>query len=110
MPNYDNQIVGGEHATPILLNDKVTTHGGLSNWSASVSLGPGDLSSKLLMMRCKLGLNMKQFLTLPKRRSGNTPFESDLLHFESIREGYKKFRDDLTLSYVSLYRNGTRKF
>ena len=95
MPNYDNRIVGGEHATPILLNDKVTTHGGSSNGSASVSVGPGDLSRKLLTMRRKLVLNMKQFLTLPERRFGNTQFESDLLHFESIREGYKKFRDGL---------------
>ena len=93
MPNYDNRIVGGEHATPILLNDKVTTHEGSSNGSASVLVGPGDLSRKLLTMRRKLVLNMKQFLTLPERRFGNTPFESDLLHFESIREGYEKFRD-----------------
>ena len=95
MPNYDNQIVGGEHATPILLNDKMTTHVGSSNGSASVSVGPGDLSRKLLTMRRKLVLNMKQFLTLPERRFGNIPFESDLLHFESIREGYEKFRDGL---------------
>ena len=95
MPNYDNRIVGGEHATPILLVDKMTTHEGSSNGSASVSVGPGDLSRKLLTMRRKLVLNMKQFLTLPKRRFGNTPFESDLLHFVSIREGYEKFRDGL---------------
>ena len=95
VPNYDNRIVGGEHATPKLFNDKVTTHGGSSNGSASVSVEPGDLSRKLLTMRRKLVLNMKQFLTLPERRFGNTPFESDLLHFESIREGYEKFRDGL---------------
>ena len=96
MPNYDNRIVGGEHATPILLNDKMTTHEGSSNGSASVLVGPvRDLSRKLLTMRRKLVLNMKQFLTLPERRFGNTPFESDLLHFESKREGYEKFRDGL---------------
>ena len=95
MPNYGNRIVGGEHATPVLLNDKVTTHGGSSNGSASVSVGPGDLSRKLLMMRLKLVLNMKQFLTLPERRFGNTPFESDLLYFESIRENYEKISDGL---------------
>ena len=96
MPNYDNRIVGGEHATPILLNDKVTTHEGSSNGSASISVGPGDLSRKLLTMRRKLVLNMKQFLTLPERRFGNTPFESDLLHIESIREDYEKFCDGLS--------------
>ena len=73
----------------------MTTHGGSSNGSASVLVGSGDLSRKLLTMRRKLVLNMKQFLTLPERRFGNTPFESDLLHFESIREGYEKFRDGL---------------
>ena len=95
MPNCDNRIVGGEHATPILLNDKVTTRGGSSNGSASVSVGPDDLSRKLLTMRRKLVFNMKQFLTLLERRFGSNPFESDLLHFESIREGYEKFRDGL---------------
>ena len=67
MPNYDNRIFGGEHATPILLNDKVTTYEGSSNGSASVSVGPGDLSRKLQTMRRKLVLNLKQFLTLPER-------------------------------------------
>ena len=95
MPNYDNRIDGGEHGIPILLNDKVTTHGGSSNGSASVSVGLGDLSRKLLMMRRKLVLNMKQFVTLPECQFGNTPFESDLLHFESIREGCEKFRNGL---------------
>ena len=95
MSNYDNRIVGGEHATPILLNDKVTTHGGSSNGRASVSVGPGDLSRKLLTMLRKLVLNIKQFLTLPERRLGNIPFELDLLHFESIRKGYEKIRDGL---------------
>ena len=71
----------------------MTTRGGSSNGSASVSVGPGDLSRKLLTMRRKLVLNMKQFLTLPERRFGNTPFESDLLQ-ESIREGYEKFSDN----------------
>ena len=84
MPNYDHRIVGVEHVTLILLTEKVTTHGDSSNGSTSVSVGPGDLSRKLLTMRRKLVLNMKQFLTLPERRFGNTPFESDLHHFESI--------------------------
>ena len=79
----------------IPLTDEVTTHGGSSKGIASVLMGPGDLSRKLLTMRRKLVLNMKQFLALPERRSGNTPFKSDLLHFESIRVGYKKFRDCL---------------
>ena len=84
MPNYDNRIVGGEHATSILFTDKVTIHGDSSNRSTSVSVRSGDLSRKLLTMRRKLVLNMKQFLTLPERGFGNTPFESDSLHFESI--------------------------
>ena len=59
-------------------------------------MGPGDLSHKLLTMRRKFFLiTLKQFLALPERQSGNTPFESDLLHFESIRKGYEKFRDCL---------------
>ena len=38
---------------------------------------------------------MKQCLILPERQSGNTLFESDLLHFTSKSEGYEKFRDGL---------------
>ena len=68
-------------------------------------MGPGDLSRKLLTMRRKLVFNMKQFLTLPERRFGNTPFESDLLHFESIREGYEKFCDGLNELLKQLIEN-----
>ena len=87
MLDYDNRIAGEEHATSILLPDKVTTLEDLSNENASVSMGPGDLSHKLLTMRRKFILNVKQFLALPERQSGSTLFESDLLHFESIRKG-----------------------
>ena len=41
MLNYDNRIVGGEHATPIPLTDIETTLGRSSNGSASISVGPG---------------------------------------------------------------------
>ena len=95
MLNYDNQIISGEHVTSIPLIDKVNTLGGLSNGSASISMGLGDLSRKLLTMRRKVVLKMKQFLTLPERQFCNIPFELDLLHFESTREGYEKFRDCL---------------
>ena len=59
------------------------------------NMGPGDPSRKLLTMRRKLMLNMKQFVTLQERQSGSSQFESDLLHFESIRDAYDKFRDGL---------------
>ena len=58
---FENQIVGVEQTTLITLNDKVATLGSSSNGYTTV--GPGDLSLELLIMRRKLVVNMRQFLT-----------------------------------------------
>ena len=59
--------------------------------SVNAMAGPSDLFRKLLTVQCKLLLNMKQFLTLPKPKLGSTQFESDLLHFQNICEAYERF-------------------
>ena len=63
--------------------------------SVNALAGPSDLFRKLLTVRRKLLLNMKQFLTLPERKFGSTQFESDLLHFQNIREAYERFCEKL---------------
>ena len=63
--------------------------------SVNAVAGPSDLFRKLLTVRRKLLLNMKQFLTLPERKFGSTQFESDLLHFQNIREAYERFCEKL---------------
>ena len=63
--------------------------------SVNAVAGPSDLIRKLLTVRRKLLLNMKQFLTLPERKFGSTQFESDLLHFQNIREAYERFCEKL---------------
>ena len=56
----------------------------------NASVGPGDMSRKLLTMRRKLLLKMKDFLTSPMRKSESN-FDIDALEFAYIKENYDKF-------------------
>jgi len=55
---------------------------------------PGNLARKLLTMRPKLLLNMKQFLASPERKSSNQ-LDIDMLCFASLREAYESFYEGL---------------
>ena len=63
----------------------------------NASVGPGDMLRKLLTMRRKLQLKMKEFLTSPMRKSGSN-FDIDALEFAYIKENYDKFCEGINSS------------
>ena len=87
--NYEN---GGVKVPSTSTHNNQVIETGLT---VNAVAGPSDLFRKLLTVRRKLLLNMKQFLTLPERKFGSTQFESDLLHFQNIREAYERFCEKL---------------
>ena len=82
--NYENS--GAKVPSTPAHNNEVLENG----FSVNAVAGHGDLYWKILTVRRKLLLNMKQFLTLPEQKFGSTQFQSDLLHFQNIREAYER--------------------
>ena len=89
----DNRFFSGQNYPdpPTASNELCVPKGASKSY---VDVGPGDPSRKLLTMRRKLMVKMKDFVKAPDRTSGGN-FATDALQFALIQDAYDNFRDGL---------------
>ena len=89
----DNRFFSGQNYPdpPTASNELCMPKGASKSY---VDVGPGDPSRKLLTMRRKLMVKMKDFVKAPDRTSAGN-FATDALQFALIQDGYDNFCDEL---------------
>ena len=89
----DNRFFSGQNYPdpPTASNELCIPKGASKSY---VDVGPGDPSRKLLTMRRKLMVKMKDFVKAPDRTSGGN-FATDALQCALIQDAYDNFRDGL---------------
>ena len=89
----DNKFFSGQnYPDPSFASNELCMPKGASKSHADE--GPGDPSRKLLTMRRKLMVKMKDYVKAPDRTSGSS-FATDALQFALIQDAYDNFCDGL---------------